>query len=177
MDTIQILSTVLIVMLVTGLSAYGALLIGCGFVMGVVEAFARPWREEIYRNGVRYITRYILARNRLFRIYVHQIHTPDPDPHPHCHPWEGVAIILRGGYIEQLGETIITATEGTIVTRRHFAPAINRLRTDVYHRIRAVEVGTWTVTFAGPRRGDWAFLVNGRRIDAATYLDANGGAA
>lgn len=48
-----------------------------------------------------YMVRYILARNRFFRVYIHKFLRSDDDVY-HDHPWHFVTYIANGEYIEKL---------------------------------------------------------------------------
>ena len=43
---------------------------------------------------------WIIPRNRLFNIYLHQILRSDDDRALHDHPWINCSIILKGRYME-----------------------------------------------------------------------------
>ena len=111
---------------------------------------------------------------------LHHIEGPDADRHLHNHPWFAVAIILRGGYYQEVVDTTNNVVDYTPPAqfRMFVGPTkmervrwINVLRVDQYHRIIAVDPNTWTITFTGKllKRG-WGFLVGHSHMDHKSYL-------
>lgn len=48
---------------------------------------------------------HVVGPGRFFGLYVHVIYKADPAP-PHDHPYVSASVILRGGYIEHVGDRI-----------------------------------------------------------------------
>jgi len=53
--------------------------------------------EHIYMNRW-----WVIPRNRIFNIYLHQFEWPDPDHTLHDHPWFSMSFVLFSGYSEQI---------------------------------------------------------------------------
>jgi hypothetical protein len=43
---------------------------------------------------------YVIPRNPVFNIYLHEIVRSDEDRALHCHPWINLSILLEGSYVE-----------------------------------------------------------------------------
>lgn len=127
-------------------------------------------------TGEPYLTRYIIARTPLFRIFLHRFHQPDPDHDLHNHPWRAFSVIIRGGYTEWFSSPSFTKQVGNYAFSRSFRWGdVNHLEFDEYHRITDILPGTWSLVFGGPYVRDWGFMVNGDHIDWRTYLGVPSG--
>jgi hypothetical protein len=93
-------------------------------------------------------TRYILLKTPWFNVYLHQLSAPQWHPECHDHPWSFVAILLRRGYLEQVGASITRRRPGTILYR----PA------EFSHNVTTPFGTSWSVIFTGPKSRQWAFL-------------------
>lgn len=93
-------------------------------------------------------TRYTMAHNRYFRLFIHQMHAPVPPPVCHDHPWSFVSLILNGGYWEsEDGKEFVWRRPGSILYRRaEFAHTVKTAGPE--HR-------AWSVVIAGPYRRQW----------------------
>lgn len=65
---------------------------------------------------------WLIPRNPIFNVYLHQMLRDDDDRAPHCHPWLSVSLMLRGRlkeiYLDRNGdEHSRMIEEGTLVFR------------------------------------------------------------
>lgn len=101
---------------------------------------------------------YLIPRNPLINVYLHQFLRSDDDRALHDHPWWFVSLILRGGYYEH--------TPGGI--RWRGAPSIAYRRATHIHRVELPggpegsgrendEEPCWTVIVTGRRSRSWGF--------------------
>ena len=117
-------------------------------------------------NGV-FFNRYSLLKTPLGSIYLHQFFRGDADLFLHDHPWSFVAIVLRGGYVEEVFRTeekkvafhlpaehwiqndsvLHERKSGSILIRKATTP----------HRIDSVKPGTWSLVFVSRKHRDWGF--------------------
>jgi hypothetical protein len=96
-------------------------------------------------------------------VRIHHICQPDVDRHLHDHPWNARTIVLRGWYVEQL--------QGSTLTKWRTPGYTGRLLHGQYHRIHHVnDGGTWTLFITWRQRGDWGFLVDGKKVPWRQYL-------
>lgn len=106
---------------------------------------------------------WVIPRNRLFNVYLHEFLRSDDDRALHDHPWPDASILLRGAYYEH---TI--AAGGIEKWRLLCAPAVRvRPSGKFAHRIalladalidgRPNEVPCWTLFITGPRYREWGF--------------------
>lgn len=115
-----------------------------------------------------YLRRYHLLRTKWLGIYLHKIYLPDNDRYPHSHPWGFFALILWGGYIEQ-----VVHEDATVDTYDRRPGSFRYIpRRGYWHRVQRMH-----------RSHTWSLVVRGRRNEKhwgyLRYLDvwpANGGA-
>ncbi len=96
------------------------------------------------------IRRYLLPRNKLFNVYLHQFLGSDDDRALHDHPWYSFSCVLSGRLIEHCADGSIRE-----IRRGQFT-----LRTPNYlHRIElpAGETAT-TIFITGPVTRTWGFV-------------------
>ncbi len=120
--------------------------------------------------GEDYLTRWRIVQTPWFAVFLHKIETPDGDAHLHDHPWSFISVILKGGYGEDFKETRGTPE----VYRGHGRWSVRRMDRYGWHQIvRLYKVPTWTLILTGPRRAEWGFLVDGKKIPWKEYIDAH----
>jgi hypothetical protein len=124
-----------------------------------------------HATGQVYLKRWwLIPRNRLFNLYLHQFCSSDPADEFHDDPWGNLSVVLRGSYIEWIatGEGEDTKvrrfdrSEGDFVFRR--GKTTHRidlnLQSDRCHasgdRIDWEEP-CWTLFVTGPRLRRWGF--------------------
>lgn len=111
-----------------------------------------------------YIRRwYILPRNRLFNIYLHQVLRDDDDRALHDHPWWNASVLLRGSYREMMpdfsaGETphLRVADVPQLAKVRRRGSIVFR-RPSAAHRLEVVKGPVWSLFITGPWRRHWGF--------------------
>lgn len=99
---------------------------------------------------------YLIPRNRLLNIYLHQFLRDDDDRALHDHPWDSVSLLVRGSYVEYTPDPenperhrYWPYSAGDMVFRR----AEYRHRLELMHP----EAPCWTIFITGPKRRDWGF--------------------
>lgn len=132
---------------------------------GLFEAFAiwliahvtrRPWDKRIGTAEDPYMLRWwVIPRNNLFNIYLHNVLRSDDPTAPHDHMWWNISIVLTGYYIELMwtrrGIIQKLRGQGSIVFR--WPQALHRLViTD-----NSMEGPTWTLFITGPSVRNWGF--------------------
>lgn len=113
------------------------------FVIGGDDPYLRRW--------------WLIPRNRLFNIYLHQILRDDDDRALHDHPWWNVSLVLAGGYYEVVPvagpeitgwNNVFWRRPGRVVIRR--ATAAHRLLLDNGRPC-------WSLFITGPNVRSWGF--------------------
>ena len=104
---------------------------------------------------------FILPRNKVFCIYLHQMLRDDDDRALHDHPGDNVSVILRGGYNEHLFFYPPIAGERlprTFVRRRKPGRIIYR-KAEMPHRLTLPEGATsaWSLFIVWRKRREWGF--------------------
>ncbi len=110
------------------------------FVVGTPEApYLRRW--------------WLVPRNPLCNVYLHQFLRSDDDRALHDHPWPWASLVLVGGYTEH------TILAGGIHVRREYQPGALRVHGPRFaHRIELPAGGAcWTLFITGPRVRGWGF--------------------
>lgn len=109
----------------------------------------KPMREPDLTIGSEedpYLKRWwVIPRNPVFNIYLHNIIRPDDDV-LHDHPWWNISIVLKGGYVETTHKGAFTRRAGSVVFR--FAKAL--------HSLAPLE-DCWSLFITGPRFRVWGF--------------------
>lgn len=126
-------------------------------------------------RGSIFFNRYTILKTRRGAIYLHQFFRGDSDRCLHDHPWPFSAIILWGGYVEEMfsgplgiggaGQCYVEKdSEGDLwelaQTQKYFRPAgtIIRRSAGVPHRIVSIRPGTWSLVVVGRRCRAWGFF-------------------
>ena len=95
---------------------------------------------------------FLIPRNPLFNVYLHQFLRSDDDRALHDHPWVNLSILLRGQYCEH------TIRAGGIERRRVRRAGGMKLRgARSAHRIELTHGPCWTLFLTGPRIRQWGF--------------------
>lgn len=104
-------------------------------------------------DGGDYLRRwYVIPRNPVFNVYLHEFRRSDDDRALHDHPWPSLSVILQGAYTEH------RIADGGVHTR-----AIHRAGSLIYrgpryaHRIELHAGPCWTLFITGPRIRSWGF--------------------
>lgn len=91
---------------------------------------------------------WIIPRNRVFNIYLHQFLASDDDRALHDHPWLNVSCLLRGRYIE--------VTPSGERLRSPFRPVFRRAT--ALHRVVLINGSpVWSLFITGPVIREWGF--------------------
>lgn len=94
---------------------------------------------------------FVVPRNPVFNIYLHNFIRSDDDRALHDHPWLNCSIILDGAYVEH---TIAPGGINKRVTRK--AGDIVFRRATAAHRIE-INVPSWSLFITGPVIREWGF--------------------
>lgn len=118
--------------------------------MSVRWAFMETFRVPSFDEpDIDYLRRLRIIQTPWFAVYLHRIGTPDSRPTLHDHPWNFVAFVLRGGYVERRGYDGID----------HRIRRVNLKRAEDLHWIDALKrTPTWTLVLTGRRRREWGYV-------------------
>lgn len=109
---------------------------------------------------------FVIPRNPIFNVYVHEFRRSDDDRACHCHPWVSVSLALS----KPMGETYLDRTktgDGEVVVEKHRIVRSGDLlfRTAKFaHRMVVHEPGAVTLFITGPRIRAWGFWCDGVRF-------------
>lgn len=115
-------------------------------------------RQPDFVIGDNYLRRWwIVPRNEMCSVYLHEILASDDDRALHDHPWSNTSILLDGMYIEHL-------PDGTAHERR--AGSVVHREAHAAHRLEIPEGGRAVSLFlTGPKVREWGFhCPNGWRV-------------
>ena len=122
--------------------------------------FSRVWPKRftiLSDEGAPKIHRHhLLGTGKRVGVYLNHFVRSDAPDMFHDHPWRwGVALVLRGGYVEER-----RLREGSNRTRRWLGPLrLNVLRPGVFHRVELRDRRpAWTLFVHGPKVRKWGFL-------------------
>jgi len=116
-----------------------------------------PRKPDFIIGGAEnpYIRRWwIIPRNTIFNIYLHNMLRDDDDRALHDHPWWNVSIILKGGYLEWFshrGDPVNCIWRGpwSVVFRK--PSCAHRLALGYEKK------SSWSLFITGPRVREWGF--------------------
>lgn len=97
---------------------------------------------------------WLIPRNRVFNVYLHEFLRSDDDRALHDHPWSNCSVLLRGCYTEH------TIDAGGIHQRRVLTAGDFRFRLSgcFAHRLELIDnAPCWTLFLTGPRYREWGF--------------------
>jgi hypothetical protein len=92
-------------------------------------------------------TRYQLVKTRWFNVYLHQLYAPNWHPECHDHPWGFIAVLLRHGYLERVGDKDYRRRVGSVL----FRPAT------FTHNVITPYGESWSIIFTTAKSRDWGF--------------------
>lgn len=129
--------------------------------------WARAREPDFIIGGAErpYLRRHwLLPRNPVFNVYVHEFLRSDDDRALHDHPWLfNASYVLDGGYIEWVPSTKGGAPNPLRPVclflrggqwRFRWGAAPHRVQ---LHRIGGLEIACWTAFVTGPRVRSWGF--------------------
>lgn len=101
---------------------------------------------------------WLVPRNKLANVYLHEFVGDDDDRALHDHPWHSLSVVISGGYYE-----ITIGPDGTYERRWYGAGSILFRRPKFAHRIELSRrdgglVPCRTLFLTGPRVREWGFL-------------------
>ncbi len=115
----------------------------------IVRVISRPPDRTIGGSDNPYLHRwYLLPRNPVFNMYLHEFCRSDDPRALHDHPWWNASVIVKGEYTE------VTAGKREIRKRGQ----LRIRRASAAHRIELHEGKCWTVFMTGPRVREWGFV-------------------
>lgn len=96
---------------------------------------------------------WLVPRNPVFNVYLHQFMRSDDDRALHDHPWMNCSMLLRGRYTEH------TIAAGGIHRREVLQAGALRMRWTgrIAHRVELHDGPCWTLFITGPRYRAWGF--------------------
>jgi hypothetical protein len=127
--------------------------------------------HTITHDGSTYVNRLRVIQTPLFSIYLHKIHRADAFPYGHDHPWWFAALIVSGGYDEEIWDDPRRPVSYTRKRRRWSLRTIKRSQA---HRITDVYGDLWSAVVTGPKRGTWRFYPGYVPVQWRQHLDALG---
>jgi len=130
-----------------------------------------------------YLIRSIVFKSKWFCIYIHRFLSSDK-PVPHDHPWNFFTWIISKGYVEQLYFDIgvrddqqtcwsIARRPGSIIRRK--CSDVHRVVVSKEYSLEEKNEAPLSVCFIGPRKQEWSFYDNGKKIDWREFLEVKPG--
>lgn len=123
-------------------------------------------REIKSKTGELHFRRWRILATPWFSIFVHGIYKHDEDQHMHDHPWNFYSLILKGAYSEKFKSKDGSKQEDSV---RVALTGAYRKAED-YHKITHLHSkAVYTLVFAGKRRREWGYDVNGKWMENGEY--------
>lgn len=119
----------------------------------ILQHSNRPADFTIGKADNPYLRRwFVIPRNVVFNIYLHQFLRSDDDRALHDHPWWNASVLLNGRYVEH------TIAAGGINRRVEYKSGDIKLRSARYaHRVELIDGQCWSLFITGPRLREWGF--------------------
>jgi len=117
----------------------------------------------VLNAGGPYLRRWwVIPRNRVFNIYLHQFVASDEDRALHDHPWVNLSVLLDGSYIEHLtrGRSRIRMAGEMVMRGPRAAHRVELFTRRVWvdgETSSFENCPTWTLFITGPRVRQWGF--------------------
>lgn len=94
---------------------------------------------------------WVIPRNPIFNIYLHEFLRSDDDRALHDHPWVNCSILLEGSYVEHM-----ILAGGVHTAKPYKRGDIKFRRAKTAHRIE-IDQPCWTLFITGPTIRSWGF--------------------
>jgi hypothetical protein len=109
--------------------------------------------NDVNNADAPYVCRWIVAKNPLFKVFIHKIARSEDLGVFHDHPWPFLSIMLKGSYIEEIKK------EGGACERALVKPGNFVLRKPgTPHRLELIDdQPCWTFFCCGPQVREWRF--------------------
>ncbi len=107
-----------------------------------------PFKEIGWAAIGEKFTRFQLLKTKWFNVYLHKLEAPNWHPACHDHPWSFVAILLKSGYLEQVGTEVFRRRVGSILYR----PA------KFVHNVITPFGVSWSIILTTGKQRDWGFV-------------------
>lgn len=121
---------------------------------------------------------WLIPRNPIFNLYLHNIVGSDDDRALHCHPWLNASVILRGGYTEiapinQAQAAGFDYVPGfTYLLDRRAGNVVLRTGRTRHRLVNVPGMDCWTLFITGPVYRRWGFWCRTRWVYWQKFTDA-----
>lgn len=123
--------------------------------------------ESAFFPGYVYLRRLRIFQTPWFALYLHFIFEPDLDRDPHDHPCNFWALIVRGGYYEQVFPHQFDVKSNYWCSWTPFT--LHKMPVDSAHQIKKLNGKTVTLCWFGRRQRQWGFWTADGFVDQETY--------
>ena len=121
-------------------------------------------KEIRSKTGELHFTRWsIFSFKRLnINLFLHKIEKADDDKHPHDHPWNFFSLILHGGYVERIGDSVYVRRPGSFSYKN----------CTKCHRVLALlGKAVYTLVFTFGEKRTWGYQTPTGWVDFETYRE------
>ncbi len=130
----------------------------------------QAWADSIMTRapdfiiGDDYIRRWwVIPRNKMCNVYLHEILNSDDDRAMHDHPWANTSLLIAGSYIEHTPGGTFTRNAGDVIERA--ADALHRLEVIPGQRVISLFM-------TGPTVREWGFACPKGWVHWRDFVDA-----
>ena len=111
-------------------------------VINSTQPFAQHHENEVYLNRW-----FLIPKNHLFNIFLHEFRRSDDDRAMHDHPWWSVSFLLKGEMLEhQLNKKRLIPWMFPVIRSAKFC-----------HKLELIKGPVWTIFITGPNIRSWGF--------------------
>lgn len=125
--------------------------------------FEFRWREPLGRLECPFIIRWVITVFG-FSLRLHHWLGSDDQRFYHDHPWDFVAMLIKGSYVEH--------TQKETVIRYQWE--IRRYKAEYQHKVFLDCGPCWSVVFSWPKRRNFGYWVNGHVMRPFRYFSRYG---
>lgn len=127
-----------------------------GFVSNSLSRICRSRPARLIETGNKpYLYRIFLFRLFGWNCYLHHFVSADAERWLHDHPFDGIAFVLTGRYIE---ERLISLDWPHLLTHERTVRWFNYITASCFHRILKPAPDTWTLFLHSEKYKGWGFL-------------------
>lgn len=142
------------------------------FIQRALERFSNPRPARLIESGGGpYMYRVFLFSVFGWNAYLHHFVSADAERWLHDHPFNGLAIVLSGEYVE---ERLVAFGWPEVRTKLRHVNLWNWISGHTFHRIIAPAPNTWTLFLHSPKFKGWGFLYPVEEPAGIAYINPYG---
>lgn len=126
------------------------------------------WAQPLGDPKCPYVIRWTFE-TKWFSVRLHKWLGPDDLRNLHDHPWNYLAMVIKGGYVEYLDDK---EEKSSLYQMVPWKPVYRHARRK--HAVHPYILPTWSILLTGPEKREWGFWVKGKFRKRNKYFFENG---